>query len=100
MGTNIPTTMINRALIRLKVVQLVYAYYQNEGKTTEVALHDLYKSLLLLLVELRRMAERKAKARNTKLKRLTPGSDSVLAANQFLQQLDANIALHEWADKQ
>ena len=60
MGTNIPTTMINRALIRLKVVQLVYAYYQNEGKTTEVALqeldfslqkaHDLYKSLLLLLV--------------------------------------------------
>ena len=30
--------MINRALIRLKVVQLIYAYYQNEGKTTEVAL--------------------------------------------------------------
>ena len=32
--------MINRALIRLKIVQLVYAYYQNEGKTTEVALKE------------------------------------------------------------
>ena len=50
--------MINRALIRLKVVQLIYAYYQNEGKTTEVALkeldfslqkaYDLYRLMLLL----------------------------------------------------
>ena len=37
--------MINRALIRLKVVQLIYAYYQNEGKTTEVALKELDFSL-------------------------------------------------------
>lgn len=25
--------MINRVLIRLKIVQIVYAYYQNGGKT-------------------------------------------------------------------
>ena len=53
--------MINRELIRLKVVQLVYSYYQNEGKTLEVAekelafslekAYDLYQYLLTLLVE-------------------------------------------------
>ena len=37
--------MINRELIRLKVVQLVYAYYQNEGKTLEVAEKELAFSL-------------------------------------------------------
>ena len=52
--------MINRALIRLKVVQLVYAYYHNEGKATEVALkeldyslnksYDLYLTLLAFLI--------------------------------------------------
>ena len=61
--------MINRELIRLKVVQLVYAYYQNEGKTQDVAekeLHfslqkayELYKYLLNTLVEIRRYAERR-----------------------------------------
>ena len=30
--------MINRELIRLKVVQLVYANYKNEGKTVDVAM--------------------------------------------------------------
>ena len=29
--------MINRALIRLKVIQLVYAYYQQEGKDLDTA---------------------------------------------------------------
>ena len=58
--------MINRELIRLKVVQLVYAYYQNEGKTIEVAekelmfslnkAFDLYEYLLTLLVERMRAA--------------------------------------------
>lgn len=106
--------MINRALIRLKVVQLVYAYYQNEGKTTEVALkeldfslqkaYDLYRSLLLLLVELRRLAERKENARIAKNKRLggagTASSDKVFAENKFLLQLEANTALGEFAEKQ
>lgn len=106
--------MINRALIRLKVVQLVYAYYQNEGKTTEVALkeldfslqkaYDLYRSLLLLLVELRRLAERKENARIAKNKRLggagTASSDKVFAENKFLLQLEANTALSEFAEKQ
>ena len=53
--------MINRVLIRLKIVQIVYAYYQNGGKNLDTAekelffslskAYDLYNYLLLLMVE-------------------------------------------------
>ena len=102
--------MINRALIRLKVVQLVYAYYQNEGKTTEVALkeldfsleksYDLYRSLLSLLVELRCMAQHKADVRAANTRLANGGNDSYLANNKFLLQLEQNKTLSAWAEKQ
>lgn len=102
--------MINRALIRLKVVQLVYAYYQNEGKTTEVALkeldfsleksYDLYRSLLSLLVEIRRLAQHKADVRSANSRLADKGNDSLLAANKFLLQLEENKQLSEWSAKQ
>ena len=51
--------MINRVLIRLKVVQIVYAYYKNSGKSLKAAedemffslskAYDLYHYLLLLM---------------------------------------------------
>ena len=102
--------MINRALIRLKVVQLIYAYYQNEGKTTEVALkeldfslqkaYDLYRLMLLLLVEIRRRAERVDAARKAKKLRVgggdAPSNDRLLANNLFLKQLSENEALLEF----
>lgn len=54
--------MINRALIRIKVVQLVYSYYQNEERDLAKAekeflfsldkAYELYNYLLLLMVEL------------------------------------------------
>ena len=72
--------MINRELIRLKVVQLVYAYYQNEGKTIEVAekelmfslnkAFDLYEYLLTLLVEIQEMAAQKDESSRARNKRL------------------------------
>lgn len=102
--------MINRALIRLKVVQLVYAYYQNEGKTTEVALkeldfsldkaYDLYKSLLSLLVEIRRMAQHKADVRANSTMLADGGNDGMLANNKFLLQLEQNKTLAAWTAKQ
>ena len=106
--------MINRTLIRLKVVQLVYAYYQNEGKTTEVALkeldfslqkaHDLYRLLLLLLVELRRRAERVNAVYEAKKKRVGGGeissNDKLLADNLFLKQLSENEELLEFEASQ
>lgn len=54
--------MINRALIRIKVVQLLYSYYQNEERDIVKAekellfsldkAYELYNYLLLLMVEL------------------------------------------------
>lgn len=105
--------MINRELIRLKVVQLVYAYYQNEGKTIEVAekelmfslnkAFDLYEYLLTLLVEIQEMAAQKdesSRARNkrlgTELKGETP--EGRLAANALLKQLAANKQLTEYRE--
>lgn len=106
--------MINRALIRLKIVQLVYAYYQNEGKTTEVALkevefslqksYDLYRMLLLFLVGLRERAVQRETTREARMKRLgTPsvgGNDKVIIENRFLTQLAENKELKEFAEKQ
>lgn len=102
--------MINRALIRLKVVQLVYAYYQNEGKTTEVALkeldfslqksYDLYRSLLALLVELRRLAQHKSDVRRNSTMLASGGNDTMLAENKFLLQLEDNKELTAWSAKQ
>ena len=37
--------MINRVLIRLKIVQRVYAYYQNGGKNLDTAEKELFFSL-------------------------------------------------------
>ena len=51
--------MINREIIRLKVVQIIYAYYQNGGKNIDTAekehffslakAYDLYPYLLMLM---------------------------------------------------
>lgn len=107
--------MINRELIRLKIVQLVYAFYHNEGKTLDVAekelifsldkAYDLYCDLLTLLVDVQKMAERKDEARIERDKRLKQEStgifpDGQMAANQFLQQLRANTVLLQYREKQ
>lgn len=59
--------MINRTLIRLKVVQLLYAFYQNGDRFAESAqrqlseslekAHDLYNLLLLIIVDITRIAD-------------------------------------------
>jgi hypothetical protein len=58
--------MINRTLIRLKIVQLIYAFYQNGGKNIDTAekellfslskAYDLYNYMLLLIVSVSRYA--------------------------------------------
>lgn len=103
--------MINRELIRLKIVQLVYAYYQNEGKALDVALkeldfsidkgYELYHFMLALLVEVREYCERKDDARKLREERAGLVSDEVsayqrLAQNQFLLQLADNLELKEY----
>ena len=70
-------SMINRVLIRLKVVQIIYAYYQNGGKNLDTAekelffslskAYDLYNYLLLLMVEVTRYASKRLDAAKHKL---------------------------------
>ena len=104
--------MINRVLIRLKIVQIVYAYYQNGGKNLDTAekelffslskAYDMYNYLLLLMVEITRQAERKQSAAKNKLlpttEELYPNTKFV--DNRFIAQLEVNKQLLEFSESQ
>ena len=59
--------MINRTLIRLKIVQLIYEYYQNGNRSIEAVgkelmyslskAYELYNLLLCLMIDLTRYAD-------------------------------------------
>ena len=96
-------TMINRVLIRLKVVQVIYAYYQNGGQSIESAerelarsldsAYSLYKTLLFIPVawvrQIRKSVER--------LRRMgvphIPRREILLAENRFIAQMETNVEL-------
>ena len=104
--------MINRVLIRLKIVQIVYAYYQNGGKNLDTAekelffslskAYDLYNYLLLLMVEITRCAAKKQNAAKSKLlptaEELYPNTKFV--DNRFVAQLEVNKQLLEFSENQ
>lgn len=104
--------MINRALIRLKIVQIIYSFYKNEGKsinTVEKELsfslskaHELYNHLLYLMVEVTRYNQKKIEAgktkRNPSEEELNPNTK--FADNLFIEQLANNIYLKEYVSKQ
>ncbi len=104
--------MINRVLIRLKVVQVIYAYYQNGGKSVEAAekelfyslskAYELYNYLLLLMIEVTRFADRRIDNRRHKLRPtyedLNPNTRFV--DNAFMAQLMQNAQLEEFAANQ
>lgn len=104
--------MINRELIRLKVVQLVYAYYRNDGKTIETAqkellfslgkAYELYEYLLLLLVKVYEQAVKKEEALRQRAQKgaavLDGSVEARLAANALLKQLAENKALQAYRE--
>ena len=104
--------MINRVLIRLKIVQIVYAYYQNGGKNLDTAekelffslskAYDMYNYLLLLMVEITKQAEKKQSAAKSKLlptaEELYPNTKFV--DNRFIAQLEVNKQLVEFSETQ
>ena len=108
--------MINRALIRLKVVQMVYAYLQNEGqeerpqrkkvlKELDLSIadaHNLYMSLLRLLTDLHAYAVNYNEALATHAARLHKEMDEnaptvYFANNKLLLQLVENEELLKFA---
>ena len=68
--------MINRNLIRIRIVQIVYSWYQNTNKDLRSAekellfglqkSHDLYFYLLSLMVELTKAYESRVEAKKNK----------------------------------
>lgn len=104
--------MINRVLIRLKIIQIVYAYYQNGSKNLDSAekelffslskAYDLYNYLLMLIVALTTYAQKRIDAAKAKLaptaEELYPNMKFV--ENKFASQLEVNKQLMEFAANQ
>ena len=106
--------MINRELIRLRIVQLTYAYYQGDGKPMDVAekelmfsfdkAYELYLYLLSVLVKVHRLAIHKNEARIARMTRQGNNPNGIfpekmLAENKFLVQLNENETLIAYMEK-
>ena len=103
--------MINRELIRIKIVQLTYAYYQNGNKNMDNAekellfslskAYDLYNYLLELIVAITREEQRRVEI-NTKraLREGTDAPSTKFAFNKFATQLEENKMLNEFMETQ
>ena len=99
----VQTQMINRVLIRLKVVQVIYAYYQNGAQKAADAdrelaqsidsAYSLYKTLLFIPVAMAIQTRKSV----TKQQRMNAPHISrrevLLAQNRFLEQLESNVEL-------
>lgn len=100
--------MINRTLLRTKIVQILYSYYKGEGKSLPIAekelfhsiekTYDLYFHLLQLSVEITDYA---ASIIDTKRNRLRPSEEDLnpnvrFAENAFVAQLKTNFQYTEY----
>ena len=103
--------MINREIIRIKIVQLTYAYYQNGNKNIDTAekelffslskAYDLYNNLLALIVALAKEARRRLEISQAKAKREgTKEPSQKFAFNRFALQLESNKQLNEFIETQ
>jgi len=103
--------MINRELIRIKIVQLTYAYYQNGNRNMDVAekellfslskAYHLYHYLLALIVAVSKEARKHYDIDLAKAKREgLPEPASKFVDNKFATQLEENIQLCEFIGSQ
>jgi len=103
--------MISRRLLRVKVLQMLYAYYKNDDRSlakSEKELffsigkaYDLYHYLLLLLVDVAFIAEKKIEAGRNKLVPtpvdLHPNTRFI--ENEVLKQLAENVQLMSYVER-
>jgi len=100
--------MINRVLLRIKIVQILYSYYKSDGKSLPLAekelfhsiekTYDLYYHLLQLSIEITRLASDRIE---TKRNRLRPTTEDLnpntrFIDNSFVAQLSSNILFNEY----
>ena len=101
--------MINRDLIRRKIVQLTYAYYQNGNHNMDNAekellfslskAYDLYNYMLQLIVAVTKEARKRYDMEVARAQREGVEAPSQrFAFNRFAVQLEENKMLAEWAD--
>lgn len=99
-------TMINRELIRIKVVQLTYAYYQNGSNNIDNAekelvfslskAYDLYHCLLALIVAVTKEERRRAEAAAHRQGANGTSLGDKFAYNKFALQLEENHQLQDF----
>lgn len=103
--------MINRELIRTKIVQLTYAYYQNGNQNIENAekellfsldkAYDLYHYLLDLMVAVTRVAKQRMEVADARYERgEAEKPNKRFVNNKFIAQLEENATLNEWREHQ
>ena len=103
--------MINREIIRTKIVQLTYAYYQNGNKNIDTAekelffslskAYDLYNYLLALIVAVTKEARRCNEVLAARAQREgTEAPSQKFTLNRFAIQLEENKALNEFISTQ
>ena len=101
--------MINRELIRVKVVQLTYAYYQNGNHNIDQAekellfslskAYDLYNYMLWLIVAITREARRRMEITTQRAQREgTELPSQKFAYNKFAVQLEDNLQLNDFIE--
>ena len=99
--------MVNRVLIRLKTVQVIYAYYQNGGQDRKLAdrelaqsldsAYTLYETLLYFPVFLAGMARRSVERQKRMGAPRISRKEELLAANRYFAMLEANGQLAAFA---
>ena len=102
--------MINRTIIRLKIVQLMYAYYQNNEKNIDTAekellfslskAYDLYHYMLMLIVSVTRYAFEQVehKEHMNKVGHIDEVVSHRFVDNQFVAQLEKNKQLLDFVE--
>ena len=103
--------MINRVLIRLKIVQIIYAYYKNSGKTLKATedevffslskAYDLYNYMLVLMVGITHYAADRISFLSMKIRPTESDRNPNLkfVNNRFALQLENNEQLKKFAEK-
>lgn len=103
--------MVNREIIRIKIVQLTYAYYQNGNKNIDAAekelffslskAYDLYNYLLSLIVAVTKEARRHLEVAQSRAKREeTEAPSQKFAYNRLALQLEENKELNKFMETQ
>ena len=104
-------TMINRELIRIKIVQLTYAYYQNGNRNMDNAekellfslakAYDLYNYLLALIVSITQEERHRVEINaNRATREGTEAPSQRFAYNKFAVQLEENKQLNSFMETQ